>query len=63
MDALKSGKSDTAEFWINLNGRLVYIRYFFVRDKQNKYLGTLQVTQDITDIQKIKGEQRLLEWK
>ena len=63
LGAFKSGERDTAEFWINLNGRLVYIRYFCVRDKQNKYLGTLEVTQDITDIQKIKGEQRLLDWK
>ena len=36
LDAFKSGKKDTAELWINLNGRLVYIRYFCVRDKQNK---------------------------
>jgi PAS domain S-box-containing protein len=63
LEAFKSEKRDTAEFWINLEGRLIYIRYFCVRDKQNKYLGTLEVTQDITDIQKIKGEKRLLDWK
>jgi PAS domain S-box-containing protein len=63
LEAFKSGKRDTAEFWINLEGRLIYIRYFCVRDKQNKYLGTLEVTQDITDIKKIKGERRLLDWK
>jgi PAS domain S-box-containing protein len=63
LEAFKSGKRDTAEFWINVKGRLIYIRYFCVRDKQNKYLGTLEVTQDITDIQKIKGEKRLLDWK
>jgi PAS domain S-box-containing protein len=63
LDSFKSGKRDTAEFWINLKGRLIYIRYFCVRDKQDKYLGTLEVTQDITNIQKIKGEKRLLYWK
>ena len=63
LEAFKSGKRNTAEFWINLNGRLIYIRYFCVRNKQNKYLGTLEVTQDITDIQQIKGEKRLIEWK
>ena len=63
LEAFKSGKRDTAAFWINLKGRLVYIRYFCVRDKQNKYLGTLEVTQDITDVQKIIGEKRLLDWK
>ena len=58
---LKSGKRDAAEFWIDLGGRKIYIRYFAVRDKAGKYLGTLEVTQDITDIQKITGEKRLLD--
>ncbi len=58
---LKSGKRDFAEFWINLKGRKIYIRYFVVRDKTGKYLGILEVTQDITDIQKIEGEKRLLD--
>ena len=58
---LKSGKRDVAESWIDLNGRKIYIRYFSVRDKAGKYLGTLEVTQDITDIQKITGEKRLLD--
>ena len=58
---LKSGKRDVAEFWINLKGRQVYIRYFAVRDKAGKYIGILEVTQDITDIQKITGEKRLLD--
>jgi len=42
---------------------LIYIRYFAVRDKTGKYLGTLEVTQDITDIKKIEGEKRLLGWE
>ena len=58
---LKSGKRDVAEFWIDLKGRKIYIRYFSVRDKAGKFLGTLEVTQDITDIQKITGGKRLLD--
>ena len=58
---LKSGKRDAAEFWIDLGGRKIYIRYFAVRDKDGKYLGTLEVTQDITDIQKITGQKRLVD--
>ena len=58
---LKSGKRDVAEFWIELKGRRIYIRYFPVRDKAGKYLGVLEVSQDITDLQKIKGEKRLLD--
>ena len=56
----KSGKRDSAEFWINLGERKVYIRYFAVRDKAGKYLGTLEATQDITAIKGIEGEKRLL---
>ncbi len=58
----KSGKRDSAEFWINLKNRKVYIRYFAVRDKAGKYLGTLEATQDITEIKEIEGEKRLLEY-
>ena len=58
----KSGKRNSAEFWINLGERKVYIRYFAVRDKAGKYLGTLEATQDITEIKRIEGENRLLEY-
>ena len=58
----KSGKRNSAEFWINLGERKVYIRYFAVRDKAGKYLGTLEATQDITEIKRIEGEKRLLEY-
>ena len=58
---LKSGRRNVAEFWIDLKGRKIYIRYFAVKDKTGKYIGTLEVTQDITDLQKIEGEKRLLD--
>jgi len=63
LDAFKTGKKDVAEFWINLNDCLVLIRYFAVRDKNGRYLGTVEVTQDVTDIKKIEGQKRLLDWK
>jgi len=58
---LKAGRRDVAEFWIDLKGRKIYIRYFAVRDKSGKYIGTLEATQDKTDLQKITGEKRLLD--
>jgi len=58
----KDGTKDKAEFWIQVRGRLIYIRYFAVRDDEDVYRGTLEVSQDITDIQSIKGERRLLDW-
>jgi PAS domain S-box-containing protein len=61
LDDFRNKKRDSAEFWIDLKGRKIYIRYFAVRNAKENYLGTLEVTQDITDIQKIKEEKRLLE--
>jgi PAS domain S-box-containing protein len=57
----KNGRRDSAEFWINMGERKVYIRYFAVRDKAGRYLGTLEATQDITKIKEIEGERRLLD--
>ncbi len=57
----KSGAKDSAEFWIRIKERFVYIRYFAVRDRQGEYLGTLEVTQDVTDIRALTGEKRLLD--
>ncbi len=56
----RSGRRDAAAFWINLKGRLIYIRYFAVRSQKGDYLGCVEVTQEITDIKKIEGEKRLL---
>jgi len=56
----KSKKSKVAEFWLPINERLIYIRYFPVWNKAGEYLGVIEVTQDITDIQKITGQKRLL---
>lgn len=61
LDDFRNGRRDAAEFWIQLKERLILIRYFAIRSKENEYLGCLEVTQDITDLKKIKGEKRLLE--
>ena len=61
LNDFKNNKKNSAEFWIDLKGMKVYIRYFAVRDKDGKYLGCLEVSQNITDILKIKGEKRLLD--
>jgi DUF438 domain-containing protein len=57
----KSGKRDSAEFWIELKDRKIYIRYFALRNHSGDYLGCMEATQDITNIQKLRGEKRLLE--
>ena len=61
VQAFKDGTRDAAEFWLRLGERFIHIRYFAVRDEAGKYRGTLEVTQDITEIRKLEGEQRLLD--
>ncbi len=60
VNGFKSGELDKAEFWIALGGQKILIRYFPVRDGQGNYLGVLEVTQEISEIQKLTGEKRLL---
>ena len=62
IEAFKSQQKRMADFWITSHGRLIYIRFFAVRDTAGKYLGTVEVVEDITDIQNLKGEKRLLDW-
>ena len=56
----KAGKQDRARFWINMGGRLIYICYYAVRDAKGEYLGTLEVTQDLSEVRSLDGERRLL---
>ncbi len=56
----KEGKQDEAVFWINMGGKLIHIAYYAVRNTKSEYLGTVEVTQDITQINKIDDERRLL---
>ncbi|MCZ7558126.1 MAG: DUF438 domain-containing protein [Bacteroidia bacterium] len=58
----KSGKESSAPFWIQLHGKFIHIEYFALRDKDGSYLGTLEVSQDLTAKRALEGEQRLLSY-
>lgn len=58
----KSGAQDRAQFWIQMGPRKIYIVYYALRDEDGSYLGTLEVTQEITEIQALEGERRLLQY-
>jgi DUF438 domain-containing protein len=62
LDDFKAGKQDRAAFWIHLKGRFIHIEYFAMRSTEKQYLGTLEVSQDLTDLRKLEGEQRLLNY-
>jgi len=59
----RAGKQDTSEFWIQMGGRFLHIRYFAMRDPLGKYRGCLEVSQDVTEIRALEGERRLLQWE
>ena len=62
LEKFKTGQQDIAEFWIQVKGRFIHIRYFAVRDANKKYRGVIEVSQDVTDIKNLQGERRLLQW-
>ncbi len=63
LEAFRAGRRDVAEFWIQQKGRFIHIRYFALRNSQGHYRGCLEVSQDITAIRELHGEQRLLDGK
>ena len=62
VESFKSGEKSVASFWIQMGPKYVLIQYFAVRNKEGQYKGTLEVSQEISEIQKIKGNKRLLDW-
>ncbi len=59
----KEGKKDKAIFWIQMKGHFYLISYYAVRDDNGEFIGTLEVTQDLTEARSLEGEQRLLDWE
>ena len=64
LEDFKRGKENKAVFWISnfMGNRFVYIEYSAVRNPEGEYLGVVEVTQDITEIKKLEGNQRLLSY-
>ncbi len=67
IDALRSGKKDHIDFWMNLpdgdEPRKLLIRYIAIRDDNDNYLGVLETTINLTPLQKFEGENRLGDFK
>ncbi|PKP08457.1 MAG: hypothetical protein CVU09_15555 [Bacteroidetes bacterium HGW-Bacteroidetes-4] len=63
VDSFKSGEKDEASFWIDMKGQKFLIQYFAVRDSNQQYKGVIEVSQEISEIQTLKGEKRLLDWE
>lgn len=62
LSEFKAGTKDLAEFWIELSGRFVHIRYYAMRDAEGTYRGCLEVVQDATHIRSLTGQRRIVDW-
>lgn len=62
IDDFKSGKESHAPFWIQMKGKFILIEYYALRDDTGEYLGTLEVSQDLTKARELKGERRILSY-
>ncbi len=61
LDDFRSGKRDVAEFWIEMAGQFIHIRYFALYNDQGEYKGCIEVSQNVTGIRALEGEKRLLD--
>ncbi len=62
IEKFKSGKENTAEFWINKPGAFIYIKYIAVKDREGKFKGILEMMQDCTHIRSLEDSRTLLTW-
>jgi DUF438 domain-containing protein len=63
VEAFKAGRKDSASFWIDMKGMRLLIQYFAIRDEKGVYKGVVEVSQEISEIQSLVGENRLLDWQ
>ncbi len=52
VDKLKSGESDFKEFWTKIGDRVVRVVVTSVKGSDGRYLGTLEVVEDLTEVLK-----------
>ncbi|WP_346858806.1 PAS domain-containing protein [uncultured Draconibacterium sp.] len=62
VEAFRAGEKESASFWITIKGERLLIQYFAIRDEKGNYKGVVEVSQEISEIQSLTGENRLLDW-
>jgi PAS domain S-box-containing protein len=67
LSEMKAGKREKARFYIDLplgpkkERQKVLIEYYALRDEKGNYLGCLEASQNIAELQKLSGEKRLID--
>ena len=61
--AFREKRQTEADFRLSLRGRYLLIRYVALYDNAGRYAGTLEISQDITELRTLEGDKRLLDWE
>jgi len=62
VEDFKAGRQDCAPFWIQMGDKFIHIAYYAMRDKDGNYLGTVEMSQNLSPLRALEGEQRLLSY-
>lgn len=62
VQSFRTGEKDLASFWFHMGPKFILINYYAVRNANKEYKGTLEVSQEISEIQSISGDRKLLDW-
>jgi DUF438 domain-containing protein len=62
LQAFKNKEKSKARFWIEMGGRFILIEYYALYGADGGYRGTLEVSQDLTELRALQGQRRLLDW-
>ncbi|MCP4551970.1 MAG: DUF438 domain-containing protein [Bacteroidetes bacterium] len=62
LDDFSTGKETHAPFWIQMGDKFVHIEYVALKDEKGNFLGTLEISQNLTEKRKLEGDQRLLSY-
>lgn len=62
LDDFRNGRQTHAPFWIEKGGQFIHIEYIALKDEAGNFLGTLEVSQNLTGKRALEGEQRILSY-
>lgn len=63
LDAFRNKEKKDARFWLEMGGRFILIDYVALYGADGEYAGTLEFSQDLTELRALQGQHRLLDWE
>ena len=63
LDAFRKKEKSSARFWLEMGGKFILIEYHALYDADGTYAGTLEFSQDLTELRALQGQRRLLDWE